>query len=190
MAPLRAAVAVALLALVALTGATLPSTTTVAYSPSSTTTGLGVAGSPSVRTLFISYYSNWAFNPAFSLTNTNYNVIRAWPARRLTCEMIPTAAASRSGRRRDLQPNVQHRLAGRLPAAVPDAAAVRHHRLAGPARRRGLEYGDSRRAHRLHSGAPASSCAPGGRWLRQTPAPLSRRPALWPSTPAHMHKLP
>jgi hypothetical protein len=58
-------------------------TTTTWTSPS---TSLGVAGSPSARTLFISYYSNWQYNLSSSaypaISNSNYNMIRASPALR------------------------------------------------------------------------------------------------------------
>jgi hypothetical protein len=51
---------------------------------SSPTTALGVAGSPSARTLLISYYSNWQYNLSAAaypaIANSNYNMIRASPA--------------------------------------------------------------------------------------------------------------
>ena len=71
----------AVAALAQLASATaLPGATTTAW-PASAVTTLGVAGSPSVRTLFISYASNWQYNLTSSayppILNSNYYAIRA-----------------------------------------------------------------------------------------------------------------
>jgi len=60
----------------------LPGPTTTTWTGA--VSALGVAGSPSARTLFISYYSNWQYNVTASssyppILNSNYNVIRASP---------------------------------------------------------------------------------------------------------------
>ena len=77
----RLLAAVAALALVASAAAVATPTTTVW---SGASTAQGVAGSPTARTPFFSYYSNWQFNVSTSaypaLNNQNYNMIRASPA--------------------------------------------------------------------------------------------------------------
>lgn len=77
---MAAAFAASLLALLALASAVVPSPapTAVGYTSSTSTSSLGVAGSPSVRTLYFSYYSNWQFvSGDNTLTNANFNVLRA-----------------------------------------------------------------------------------------------------------------
>lgn len=67
-----------LLALLAQASASVPLPTAVAYTSTTSASLLGVAGSPSVRTLFFSYYSNWQFvSGSNTLTNSNFNVLRA-----------------------------------------------------------------------------------------------------------------
>ena len=66
---------------VAAVAAVVPSATTTWAS----TSALGTVGSPSTRSLFISYISNWqfsttaAFNGVPSLLNNNFYVLRACP---------------------------------------------------------------------------------------------------------------
>lgn len=76
---MRLLAAVAALVLLAGANGALPSPTTTTWSGA--VNALGVAGSPSARTLFVSYVSNWQYNvnsaqyPA--IQNSNYYAIRA-----------------------------------------------------------------------------------------------------------------
>ena len=76
---MRLLAAVAALALVASAGAALPGPTATTWSGA--VNALGVAGSPSARTLFISYASNWQYNLSSNayppINNNNYYAIRA-----------------------------------------------------------------------------------------------------------------
>jgi hypothetical protein len=82
----RLLAAVAALALAARVAEAVVTSFPTTWSSSSPSTSLGVAGSPSARTLFISYYSNWQYNLSSSaypaISNSNYNMIRASPALR------------------------------------------------------------------------------------------------------------
>jgi hypothetical protein len=100
---MRLLAAVAALALLAGANGALPGPTTTTWSGA--VNALGVAGSPSARTLFVSYFSNWQFNFTSiaypPISNNNFYVIRASrAAARRPC--VPDAAS-----RRDLQPHVQ-----------------------------------------------------------------------------------
>lgn len=77
------AVATAVAAVAAVSAVVPTPTTTWA-----TTSALGATGSPTTRSLFISYISNWqfsttaAFNGVPSLANNNFYVLRACPGLR------------------------------------------------------------------------------------------------------------
>ena len=78
------AAVVALAAVASAAAVAVPTTTTTTWSAATTTAALGFAGSPSARTLFFSFYSNWQYNTTSSafppVANSNYNMLRACPA--------------------------------------------------------------------------------------------------------------
>jgi hypothetical protein len=108
---------------------------TVSVWPGTATSSLGVAGSPSARTLFISYYSNWQYNLSTNsypaIFNSNYNMLRECHVR----SQHLAARLTHRHLRRDLQPDLQHRVAGQLQHPVPPE------RPGAGGGRRGLELG-------------------------------------------------
>ena len=134
----------------------------------------GTAGTPTFRTLYLSYVSNWQFSTAGTfngvplLSNNNFYVLRAFPVEAALCVRSVCRAHNAnslfSGFRRGVQPHLQHGLAGWLQRAL----RRRSHRPGG--RRRRLVPGHRRAVPLRNHARGASRCC------RTLPPPTGNAP--------------